>query len=940
MDTGQSKHRLLLVDGDPKSLRVLEVSLKKAGFEVVTATQGAEAIGAIQATLPDLIISDTDLDGMDGFDLCQQVRAKPEWAKIPFLFVSGRKSIEDKIRGLELGVEDYLTKPIYIREIGIRVRTALQRAERERLESRREGRTKFAGDLADIGVVDLVQTIDLNRKSGIVHVVNRDGRRGAIFFRDGRVIDAEVGRLSGAEAIYRLFSWSDGRFEVEFKPIRRRDVIDLPSAALLMEGMRRLDEWTRLLEKLPPLDSVVEVDVRMLADQLVDLPDEMNGILRLCDGTRSLLAVVDDSDYPDLEALTVVSKLFGQGTIYAREIAGRHTEPSRELARWLEEGNAEDGVVAEEASAAQQSVTEAEVAGAGDVAASERQAASDDLRASGERQGGKTLKTFSLDPTMLSLDTPPPGCETSGATAELNKLAPSAKLTSNTLRIAVGLPGRDATLSFPAPAASPTGEATAEAASPLEVPAVVESSWREPANSSPTRTPPGGFAAVSDISATPRAGAFGTAGKPDTLRGFPIPDGLAEPEQANSARKLATSEDVRTARTMVGFEPRARDTKPSTRTGADLAAEPASEAARETDWGGWGQGGERKPAAELDPLRADVLPDQADAQAGEPPAAGDPGREPVRSDAEFGPRQAPISDEEPQTQQADETPEMAEKTPASHSLTKDRTIKVRPNFNRLDSDLLPHERRWLPFAVVLAVLAAAALLVTRVGPSGSRSLPSSRPAPLEETAPVAGVAPAIEAGQGVVNRGLSQAAVPSSQPTATPVIAEKQLAAPADAQTKPAGSAEQQPGNRPSVASAQTPSRAPDGGQDHSSALASATREGPRERCLKANAGGKGKPTVILAACRSAIEAQPEAADVMVILARAELDRGRATDARSWAKKALAVNPDLADAYLLLGGAEQEANNPAEAKAAYKKYLELAPTGRHARDLRAILDSL
>jgi len=62
MDTGQSKHRLLLVDGDPKSLRVLEVSLKKAGFEVVTATQGAEAIGAIQATLPDLIISDTDLD--------------------------------------------------------------------------------------------------------------------------------------------------------------------------------------------------------------------------------------------------------------------------------------------------------------------------------------------------------------------------------------------------------------------------------------------------------------------------------------------------------------------------------------------------------------------------------------------------------------------------------------------------------------------------------------------------------------------------------------------------------------------------------------------------------------------------------------------------------------------------------------------------------------
>jgi len=217
----------------PRGLRVLEVSLKKAGFEVVTATQGAEAIGAIQATLPDLIISDTDLDGMDGFDLCQQVRAKPEWAKIPFLFVSGRKSIEDKIRGLRVGVEDYLTKPIYIREIGIRVRTALQRAERERLESRREGRTKFAGDLADIGVVDLVQTIDLNRKSGIVHVVNRDGRRGAIFFRDGRVIDAEVGRLSGAEAnlpSVLVVGWAV-RGRVQADPAQGRDRLAVGSAA-------------------------------------------------------------------------------------------------------------------------------------------------------------------------------------------------------------------------------------------------------------------------------------------------------------------------------------------------------------------------------------------------------------------------------------------------------------------------------------------------------------------------------------------------------------------------------------------------------------------------------------------------------------------------------------------------------------------------------------
>src|SRR5262245_61796218 len=248
MQPGASKQRLLLVDGDPKSLRVLDVSLKKAGFHLTTATNGLEALAAIEQAAPDLIISDTHMAEMDGFELCRRIKQRAEWAKIPFIFLSSHKSIEEKIRGLELGVEDYLTKPIYIKEITTRVKMLLQRQQRERLESRRaDPRTKFAGQLADIGIIDLVQTIEVNRKSGIIHIANKNRRRGEVYLRDGRVIDAEVGRLSGAEALYRLFFWSDGAFEVDFKPIRRKDVIELSTQALLMEGMRRLDEWTRLL---------------------------------------------------------------------------------------------------------------------------------------------------------------------------------------------------------------------------------------------------------------------------------------------------------------------------------------------------------------------------------------------------------------------------------------------------------------------------------------------------------------------------------------------------------------------------------------------------------------------------------------------------------------------------------------------------------------------
>jgi tetratricopeptide (TPR) repeat protein len=135
-----------------------------------------------------------------------------------------------------------------------------------------------------------------------------------------------------------------------------------------------------------------------------------------------------------------------------------------------------------------------------------------------------------------------------------------------------------------------------------------------------------------------------------------------------------------------------------------------------------------------------------------------------------------------------------------------------------------------------------------------------------------------------------------------------------------------------------TPSPAPDGGQARTAVAAPLGRKELLARCR--NAASTHKPALIVAACEPAIEAEPTATEILVLVARAELDRGKALEARSWAKKAVAVSPNLADAYVILGGAEQELGNPAEAKTAYAKYLELAPKGRYAPDLRAVLDSL
>jgi DNA-binding response OmpR family regulator len=310
-----SKQSLLLVDGDPRSLRVLEVSLKKAGFNVTTASNGRDALEKVELAPPDLVICETQLEELDGFAFCQKLKSSPGWAEIPFVFLTAQTDVATKIRGLELGVDDYLTKPIYIREIVARARILLQKRQRARIEERRDGRTRFSGHLSDIPIVDLIQTVEISRKTGLIQFVGEGGKQAAIYFRDGKVIDGEAGPLQAEDAVYRLLTWNDGEFEVVFRTVRRRDAITMSPQALLMEGMRRLDEWGRLCEQLPPLETRFEIDARELASRLGEIQDEHNTILRLFDGRRSVLEVIDACDYGDLESLEVIARLYFEGVL-------------------------------------------------------------------------------------------------------------------------------------------------------------------------------------------------------------------------------------------------------------------------------------------------------------------------------------------------------------------------------------------------------------------------------------------------------------------------------------------------------------------------------------------------------------------------------------------------------------------------------------------------
>ncbi|MFH1809128.1 MAG: DUF4388 domain-containing protein [Pseudomonadota bacterium] len=342
-----AKKNLLLVDGDARSQRLLEVSLRKAGFSVTTAVHGNDAMEKVAIAMPDLIISDTKLPEGDGFDFCRRLKSESKTESIPFIFLTAQKAIEHKIKGLELGVDDYLTKPIYMKEVVTRVRILLEKREKESLE--RRDRSGFSGFLGDMGVVDLLQTIEIGRKTGILHLENPP-QSGEVFFRNGKVVDAEVGRLRGDKAVYRFLVWNDGVFSLDFVAHERNDNIELSTQGLLMEGMRRVDEWGRMLEQLPPLDNRFDIDYREFASRLAEIPDEVNSILRLFDGEQTLMEIVDLSDFGDLEALNIISKLYFEGLIHdvtTRNSADDGTAAAR-VSSWLDEPAREDATPTED----------------------------------------------------------------------------------------------------------------------------------------------------------------------------------------------------------------------------------------------------------------------------------------------------------------------------------------------------------------------------------------------------------------------------------------------------------------------------------------------------------------------------------------------------------------------------------------------------------------
>jgi hypothetical protein len=174
--------------------------------------------------------------------------------------------------------------------------------------------TVAAGSLTDLGVLDLLAAIHQSKRSAALWIRCAE-QRANLFFRDGDIIDADLGSMHGERAVYSALGWTEGSFEVQFREVGREDVMRTSTRRVLWEGRRRLEERARRMADLPDLRGVFDVNCERLLECLAELPDEINLVLKHCDGQRSLLEVVRRSELDELSTLTALSRLIADGLL-------------------------------------------------------------------------------------------------------------------------------------------------------------------------------------------------------------------------------------------------------------------------------------------------------------------------------------------------------------------------------------------------------------------------------------------------------------------------------------------------------------------------------------------------------------------------------------------------------------------------------------------------
>src|SRR5271155_2227705 len=234
--------RLLLVDDNPMVLGLLRGALTPLA-KVTTATDAADALLKAVDDTPDLLVCDYRMPGMDGRQLVEKLKSRPKTANFSAVLMANKADIAERLSPQD-AADDYLEKPFFLREAVKRIKRMIDRIALEKMAKTAPSDGVVRGNLAQMNVIDLMQSLEMGRKSCQL-TLTKDGDKCEVFFVEGQVKHAIYGALVGDEAVFKVLRWTGGSFELDFEGKTAKETTQLNTQGLLMEGLRLLDESAR-----------------------------------------------------------------------------------------------------------------------------------------------------------------------------------------------------------------------------------------------------------------------------------------------------------------------------------------------------------------------------------------------------------------------------------------------------------------------------------------------------------------------------------------------------------------------------------------------------------------------------------------------------------------------------------------------------------------------
>jgi uncharacterized protein (TIGR02266 family) len=236
--------RVLVVDDVEADRERIAIPFEQRGDQVTRAANGIEALAHCLKTPPDVVIADVEMPRMDGWQLLRILRARPSLAQVPITFVSANAGQRERLQAYQLGVDDFIGKPVHTGELMARVDRLVTR-----LQMARGGpdRRTLRGDLRQLPVTSVLSFLELERKTGVLFLIGT--RTARVFMRDGRPLRLELddapAHITSEELIYNVLSWETGQFEFASQDVACPDELKRGISELLLEFARQTDEERR-----------------------------------------------------------------------------------------------------------------------------------------------------------------------------------------------------------------------------------------------------------------------------------------------------------------------------------------------------------------------------------------------------------------------------------------------------------------------------------------------------------------------------------------------------------------------------------------------------------------------------------------------------------------------------------------------------------------------